>query len=133
MGSLLRAVNAVADAVAKKHPGVMVGTLSYLCSRRPPKTTRPRPNVQIQLCSIECSQYHAIDDPNCEKNVAFCNDMRGWSKICQQIYIWHYDVNFRNYLLPCANLRLLGRNIRYYVAGNARGKAELPRHAVRHG
>ncbi|MBN1421645.1 MAG: DUF4838 domain-containing protein, partial [Planctomycetes bacterium] len=46
MGSLLTFVNAVADAVAAKYPGVNVGTLSYWYSRRPPKTIAPRPNVQ---------------------------------------------------------------------------------------
>ena len=121
MGSLLTFVNAVADAVAEKHPDVKIGTLSYWYSRRPPATIRPRPNVQIQLCSIECCLIHPIDDPNCPKNIEFCRDMREWGKICDQIFIWNYNTNFHNYLLPCPNLRVIGPNIRYFVANNAKG------------
>ncbi len=121
MGSLLTFVNRVADAVAKEHPGVMVGTLAYQYSRKPPKTIRPRDNVQIQLCSIECCQFHPIADPDCPKNVAFCNDMTAWGEICDNIYIWNYNTNFREYLLPCANLRVIQPNVRYFVANNARG------------
>ena len=121
MGSLLTFVNAVADAVAEKHPDVMIGTLSYWYSRRPPATIRPRPNVQIQLCSIECCLIHSIDDPNCPRNIEFCRDMREWGKICDQIFIWNYNTNFHNYLLPCPNLRVIGPNVRYFLANNAKG------------
>jgi hypothetical protein len=121
MGSLLTFVNSVADAVADKHPDARVGTLSYWYSRKPPRTIRPRPNVQIQLCSIECCLIHPIDDPNCPKNVAFCQDMSNWGKICDNIFIWNYNTNFHNYLLPCPNLRVIEPNIRYFVANGAKG------------
>ncbi len=121
MGAQLELVNHVAAAVEANFPGVMVGTLSYQYTRKPPATVRPRDNVQIQLCSIECCQYHAIDDPNCPKNVEFCRDMEGWGKICRQVYVWNYDTNFGDYLLPCANLRTIGPNVRYFLAHNAKG------------
>ncbi|KPK43860.1 MAG: hypothetical protein AMJ65_04605 [Phycisphaerae bacterium SG8_4] len=121
MGSLLTFVNAVADEVAKEYPDVMVGTLSYWYSRKPPKTIKPRPNVQIQLCSIECCLLHPINDPQCRKNVQFCQDMADWGKICSNISIWNYNTNFSNYLLPCPNLRVIESNIRYFVANNAIG------------
>jgi hypothetical protein len=121
MGSLLTFVNAVADEVAKKYPNVMVGTLSYWYSRKPPKTIKPRPSVQIQLCSIECCVLHPINDPSCEKNVQFCQDLANWGKMCNKISIWNYNTNFSNYLLPCPNLRVIEPNIRYFVANNAMG------------
>ncbi len=121
MGSLLTFVNAVADEVAKRYPNVDVGTLSYWYSRKPPRTLKPRPNVQIQLCSIECCLLHPIDDPNCPLNVAFCRDLRGWSRICKKISIWNYNTNFSNYLLPCPNLRVIEKNIRFFVANHALG------------
>ncbi len=111
MGSLLTFVNAVADRVAVRYPNRKVGTLAYWYTRKPPKTLKPRPNVQIQLCSIECCLIHAIDDPNCPKNIAFCRDMNEWGKICDDIYIWNYNTNFRNYLLPCPNLRVIEPNV----------------------
>jgi len=121
MGSLLTFVNAVADAVAEKYPHVKVGTLSYQYSRKPPKTIKPRPNVQIQLCSIQCCVLHPINDPECEKNVAFCRDLDNWKKICDNIYIWNYNANFSHYQIPCPNLRVIEPNIRYFVDNHAKG------------
>lgn len=121
MGSLLSFVNAVADEVAQAHPDAMVGTLSYWYSRKPPRTVKPRPNVQVQLCSIECCILHPINDPACKKNVQFCQDLADWGKMCDQISIWNYNTNFSNYLLPCPNLRVIESNIRYFVANNAKG------------
>jgi hypothetical protein len=121
MGSLLEFVNAIADVVAKEYPGVKVGTLSYWYTRQPPKTIRPRPNVQIQLCSIECCVVHPIDDPSCEKNRRFCSDMAEWGKLTDNIFIWNYNTNFSNYLLPFPNLRVIGPNVRHFVKNGAKG------------
>ncbi|HNS00331.1 MAG TPA: DUF4838 domain-containing protein [Planctomycetota bacterium] len=120
MGSLLEFVNAVADDIARTHPAVKVGTLSYWYTRKPPKTIKPRPNVQIQLCSIECCLIHRIDDPACPLNAAFCRDLHAWGAICDNISIWNYNTNFSNYLLPCPNLRVIEPNVRFFAANNAK-------------
>lgn len=121
MGSLLTFVNAVADAVAKEYPKAKVGTLSYQHTRKPPKALKPRPNVQIQLCSIECCQVHPINDPTCPLNVSFCADIEGWGRLTDQIYIWNYNTNFSNYLLPHPNLRVIEPNVRYFFSQGAKG------------
>jgi hypothetical protein len=121
MGTLLEFVNQVADSVAKEYPRVKVGTLSYWYTRKPPRTIRPRANVQIQLCSIECCIVHAINDPGCAKNRQFCADMAEWGKLTENIFIWNYNTNFSNYLLPFPNLRVLEPNIRYFVEKGAKG------------
>jgi hypothetical protein len=121
MGSQLALVNAVADIVGQKYPNVKIGTLAYWYTRKAPKTIKPRSNVQIQLCSIECCTLHPIDDPTCEKNKTFCQDMNDWSKICNDIWIWNYNTNFSYYDLPFPNLRVIGPNIRYFQSNNAKG------------
>ena len=121
MGAHLRFVNAVAERVEKVHPHVKIGTLAYWYTREPPKTIRPRHNVQIQLCSIECCTLHPINDSNCEKNRAFCRDADEWGKICDDIWIWNYNTNFRAYDLPFPNLRAIGPNVRYFLRNNAKG------------
>lgn len=121
MGSQLTFVNAVAERIEKTHPNVKVGTLAYWYTRKPPKTFRPRHNVQIQLCSIECCTLHAIDNPDCEQNQAFCADTNEWGKICNDIWIWNYNTNFRSYDLPFPNLRSIGPNVRYFLRNNAKG------------
>lgn len=121
MGSQLTFVNAVAERIEKAHPYVKVGTLAYWYTRKPPKTVKPRHNVQIQLCSIECCTLHAIDDPDCEQNQAFCQDTNAWGKICDDIWIWNYNTNFRSYDLPFPNLRSIAPNVRYFLHNNAKG------------
>ena len=121
MGSHLTFVNAVAERIEKAHPHVKVGTLAYWYTRKPPKTVTPRPNVQIQLCSIECCTFHAIDNPDCEQNRAFCQDTNAWGKICDDIWIWNYNTNFRSYDLPFPNLRSIAPNVRYFLRNNAKG------------
>ncbi len=121
MGSQLTFVNSVAEIVEKKHPDVKIGTLAYWYTRKPPKTIRPRDNVQIQLCSIECCTLHPIDDPDCPKNQEFCRDMNIWGQICNDIWIWNYNTNFRYYDLPFPNLRSIGPNVRYFLQNNAKG------------
>ncbi len=121
MGSQLEFVNAVAARIGEVHPHVKVGTLAYQYTRQAPRTVRPHPNVQIQLCSIECCTLHAIDDPACEKNRAFCRDTDAWGKICDDIWIWHYNTNFRHYTLPFPNLRSIAPSLRYFMDNNAKG------------
>ena len=121
MGAQLRFVNAVAERTEEVHPDVKIGTLAYWYTRKPPATIRPRHNVQIQLCSIECCTLHPIDDSDCEKNRAFCRDVDEWGKISDDIWIWNYNTNFRAYDLPFPNLRVIGPNVRYFLHNNAKG------------
>jgi len=121
MGSQLAFVNAVAELVEKAHPDVRVGTLAYWYTRKAPKTIRPRHNVQIQLCSIECCTLHPIDDPDCPRNKEFCQDMNDWGKICDDIWVWNYNTNFHAYDLPFPNLRSIGPNVRYFLRNNVKG------------
>ncbi len=121
MGAQLTFVNAVAEKVENVHPDVKIGTLAYWYTRKAPITIRPRHNVQIQLCSIECCTLHPIDDSKCEKNRAFCRDADEWGKICNDIWIWNYNTNFHAYDLPFPNLRVIGPNVRYFLRNNAKG------------
>jgi len=121
MGALLRFVNTVADEVAKTYPDVHIGTLAYGFSRKPPKRTKPRHNVEINLCSIECCQLHALTDPHCPLNVAYMRDLKGWSLICEHLYAWTYNINFHDPLLPYPNLHTIAPNVRALLAAGAKG------------
>ncbi len=121
MGANLALVNAVAERVEKQYPNVKIGTLAYWYTRKAPKTITPRKNVQIQLCSIECCELHPIDDPNCAKNREFCEDVRAWKAICNNVWVWNYNTNFSYYDLPFPNLSVIGPNLRFFKENNARG------------
>ena len=104
-GPLLHLVNHVAAEVGKQYPHVAIDTLAYQYTRRPPRHVKPLPNVIVRLCSIECDFAHSL---TAESNRAFADDIRGWSKICNRLYIWDYTTNFAHYIQPHPNLRRIG-------------------------
>ncbi len=120
-GLLLRFVNAVAGDIEEEFPHVAVSTLAYQYTRTPPRHTRPSPGVIVQLCSIECSFSVPLVH---ERNQAFRDDLKNWSKICNRLYIWDYTTNFKHYVLPHPNLRVLGPNVRFFAEHNVRGVFE---------
>jgi len=119
-GSLIAFINKVADEVAKQYPDVLVGTLAYNWSFKPPKTLKCRPNVQIQLCNRSCLN-HPIEDPNCPGNAKFCRNLTDWGKICNNICMWTYNSNSFDFLLPYPDMRTLEPDIRYFEANNVKG------------
>jgi hypothetical protein len=121
MGSLLLFVNAIADEVAKEHPDVMVGTLAYWYSRKPPKTVVPRPNVQIQLASDNANVLRPLNDPDDEWNSDFYENMEQWSKLANHLSVWNYDARFPTYSLPVPNIKFIDSNIKEFVAHGAMG------------
>jgi hypothetical protein len=120
-GAHLALVNAVAERIEPLHPDVLISCYAYQYTRKPPKTMRARHNVLIQLCSIECCDFHAIDDPSCSLNRAFCEDMAGWKPKADHLLIWHYNTNFHAYILPFPNLRSIGRSVDYFAKNNGQG------------
>ncbi|MGC9319959.1 MAG: DUF4838 domain-containing protein, partial [Armatimonadota bacterium] len=116
-GPLIHFVNAVAAEIEQQYPDVLVETLAYTYTRRPPLHVRPRQNVVVRLCTIECSFSQPLATG--EQNQQFRDDIEGWSAIAPHLYIWNYVTNFRSYILPHPNLRVLAPNIRYFIDNNA--------------
>lgn len=108
IGPILRFVNAVAD----RYPGKQISTLSYLFTVTPPKVTRPRPNVSIMLCDIDCRRQTSL--PENPSGQAFMECLEGWSAICDNIFLWDYGINFDNYLSPFPNLSTIRDNMRIF-------------------
>ena len=121
-GPLIEFVNAIADDIAKDYPDKAIDTLAYQWSRKPPKTVRPRPNVCVRLCSIECCFAHPLDE--CETNRSFVDDIRGWNKLCDRLYIWDYVINYSHSIRPFPDLMVLAPNIRFFVANGVKGMYE---------
>jgi hypothetical protein len=129
-GSVLRFVNKVAAALEKTHPHVAVDTLAYFFSRKPPKGVRPRRNVIVRLCTIECDFLHPLDHVH---NRAFMRDLEGWSKICKRLYIWDYTTNYAHYVLPHPNWFVLAENMRIFRAHSVKGVFEQGNQSSRGG
>lgn len=120
-GLMLRFVNAVAQACEEEFPNVAISTLAYQYTRKPPTITQPRDNVIVRLCSIECSFSVPLVH---ERNQAFRDDIIGWSKLCNRLYIWDYTTNFSHHIMPHPNLRVLGPNVEFFADHHVKGVFE---------
>ncbi len=118
-GPLLHFVNAIAQAIGKEHPDKIIDTLAYQYTRKPPKFVRPRPNVAVRLCSIECCFAHPLERDTFNKT--FVDDIQGWSKICKRLHIWDYVINYAHSICPFPNLYVLRPNIAFFVRNGVTG------------
>ncbi len=132
-GTNIRFVNAIAEAVEKEFPNVFIETLAYQYTRKPPKKTKPRHNVVPCLCTIECAFNQPLDGGSDAANAAFLEDIRGWSKLTDNLYIWDYTTNFRNYLHLFPNVHALGPNLRLFRDSGAKYVLEQGDGDGRHG
>lgn len=121
-GTLIRFVNSVAEEIEKEYPDFLIETLAYQYTRQAPKLARPRKNVLVRLCSIECSFSQPLATG--PQNIDFAEDMKDWSAIAPNLFVWDYVTNFRNYILPHPNMRVLAANIRFFVDNNVVGLFE---------
>ena len=112
-GTMVRFVNAVADAVAREFPDKIIEFLAYRYTRRPPKLTKLRDNVMPCLCSIECDFSRPLDESKFPDNVAFVADMKGWAAQARRLYVWDYVTDFHNYPTPHPNVYALQGNVRF--------------------
>ena len=121
-GVMVWFVNQVADAVREEFPDKFIGTFAYQYTRHAPKGIKPRDNVVIRLCSIECCMWHQYDE--CEQNRAFLQDLKDWGEIAPHLYIWDYVTDFAQYCLPVANWKTMQPHIRDFRDANAIGILE---------
>jgi hypothetical protein len=111
-GPLLRFVNAVANEIGQRHPGKLIDTLAYWYTENPPLHVRPAPNVRIRLCPIGTCVAHSF--AQCPRSEYFYRNLQSWSKITNQLYIWHYNTNFSHYLMPFPDFDELAADIPLY-------------------
>ncbi len=129
---VLQLVNRVAAAVEKEFPDQAVETLAYQWTRKAPKTMRPRPNVIVRLCSIECCFSHPLESCDSEANRKFREDAEAWAKVADRLWVWDYVTDFRHYLLPFPNQRVRNDNIRFFVRHNVKGIFEQDTYNTSH-
>ena len=116
--TVLNFVNKVAEAVEKKYPDNRIVTFAYQYTRQMPENIKPRGNVWIELCSIECDFAHPLES---DTDYGFTKDIKDWSQITKNLTIWNYTTCFSNYVIPYPNIYLIGGDIRFFVKNGAIG------------
>lgn len=127
-GPYLRFANDVAAAVEAKFPHVRIDTFAYQFTRQAPTKTRPRHNVVVRLCDIECDfarPLAAAPRKGRDDNAAFVRDLKAWQKVARgNLFIWDYLADFTSYMMPHPNLYAIAPNIRLFAKNGAVGVFE---------
>lgn len=120
-GLYLWFANQVAEAIEKDHPDKLIDTLAYQFTEDSPTGIAPRKNVRVRLCPIACCDAHPYEQCNAKANVEFMQHLRGWAAITDTLYIWHYNTDFANYLLPFPDFDEFPAEIRLYMKSGVKG------------
>ena len=125
-GPYIRFANEVAEAVEKEFPSVRIDTFAYQFTRKAPTKTRPRKNVVVRLCDIECDFARPFSDSSdSPSNAKFAQDVSDWKRVAgDNLFIWDYLANFRSYILPHPNISQIAPNIRFFAENGAVGVFE---------
>jgi hypothetical protein len=137
-GTMIRFVNQVAEEIESEFPDIAIDTLAYQYTRKAPRTVRPRLNVIVRLCSIECCFSHPLkhcrEQPSFKHKPkygdSFAGDLQEWAKISNRLYVWDYVTNFSNYVMPFPNLRVLQPNIQFFTHNSVKGIFEQGSYAI---
>lgn len=114
-GTMLKLVNQIAG----HFPHKKIATLAYTYTRKAPLHTKPAPNVVIQMCAIETARQ-GINFPIATSDIhaAFRKDLVDWGKICNEILVWDYVIQFQNLVSPFPNFSTMQDNINFYIGHN---------------
>jgi hypothetical protein len=130
--SVIHFVNQVAEQVEKEFPHAWIETLAYQYTRTPPKTIRPRHNVVPRLCTIECDFSLPLNVSPYPQNTRFVEEIQGWSKLTDKLYIWDYTTNFAHYVGPHPNFGCLQGNVQFFRDNHVVGLFEQGAYQGRH-
>ena len=131
-GTVIRFVNAVAEAVEKEFPDAVVETLAYNWSRKPPAKTRLHRNVIVCLCTSGCDFAEPLSSNPYPKNVEFLEDIVEWGSQTDRLYVWDYATDFHFFPFPFPNVLALQGNIRFFRDNNVRYLFEQGDHVGYH-
>ena len=120
-GTNIYFANRIGEAIEKEFPNVWIDTFAYQYTRKAPTKIKPRKNVLVRLCTIECSFVKPLESATEKRNQAFVYDMQEWGKITENLFIWDYVTCFRSYMMVHPNMRVLAPNIRFFVKNSASG------------
>src|SRR5262249_42218541 len=70
---------------------------------------------------IDCCDAHAYESCGEKANKNFLANLRGWGRLTDTLYIWHYNTNFAGYLLPFPDFDEFPAEIRLYKKTGVKG------------
>lgn len=121
MGTLLAFLNRLAYAIKDDYPEVYLSTLAYQRVKNPPKNMKCAPNLCINVCAFPGTQsYPYSTEGGIKDSRKFAERVVEWGKICDNILVWDYVVNFTHLKLPFPNFEFQKENLEFYLENNIR-------------
>ncbi len=108
--------NEIAERIEDKYPDVLIGTLSYLHTKAPPRTVVPRKNVLIYMAFLDRDHGKPVSDLVPQRD-----HLAQWSKIASHLWTWDYNTNFRQFVKPHPNYFVQAQSIRAYGQAGVSG------------
>lgn len=115
----LRFANEVARRVEAQAPAVTLAVLACDQTEAPPRVTRPRANVLVQIAPIHACVGHALG--TCEGNRAAADHVRGWAAVAPDLWAWHYITNLGHREQPFPDFADLTTVVPFYYLNGVRG------------
>ena len=112
-------VNQVAKELRKEFPEKYIGILAYQNTQRPPKSIKPVDNVVIRLSVINTCLIHGFID--CDKNLPTASDIKEWTKISNNVFLWDYISTSRFNYVPIPNFNAIQVRLQYYHSCGVKG------------
>ncbi len=95
-GTVISFANAVAESLEEDYPEIYVGVFAYAGTTKPPENLAVHKMVMVSYCiyvgddgSIPCSN-HSVGDLTCPAHETDRQNLEGWGKLTDNIYIWYY-------------------------------------------
>lgn len=119
MGTLLAFLNRLGEDIKDDYPDVWLSTLAYQAVQDPPKNMRCADNVCIKVCAFPGSQsYPYSTETGSKDSKEIAQQIVEWGKICNNVLVWDYVVNYTHLKLPFPNLEVQKENLEFYLENN---------------
>ncbi len=116
MATFLQFLNRLGDEVGRSYPHVKVIAYAYFDTHEPPTNMTVSDHVIIDFCLDNACYQHALNDPDCEKNVLVATEFKKWAELCRagNLYVYDYAWNCGVGILPDPNLFVMWNNFQFY-------------------
>jgi len=113
-------INALADGIALRYPDVLIDTLAYYYSLKPPKTLAFRDNVTVRVAALQSRDF--ARPVTSSRNRSIRRVLAGWKTRTKHLRVWDYGVTYgESANLPLPNLPIIASDLRYYVREGVEG------------
>lgn len=104
----VRFVNAIAKRIEKDYPDVLIATMAFAHTEKPPANLRARDNVLIYSIPVSSNRKVPLTD------IVHGQYVAKWCDIAKHVYIWEHETNFRNWVQPHPNHFVGPANLRFF-------------------